>query len=103
VDETGKLSPGVTFNTPMCNLVFFSARSLTRSMASSQSAKKPPFMRDQLMASASDFNSKPGFMLRAEEIAHAIGNRMCIGCRMHACPNSGSEGANSAATKHQSS
>jgi hypothetical protein len=29
--------------------------------------QKPPFMRDQLMASARDFNSKPGFMVRARK------------------------------------
>ena len=28
--------------------------------------QKPPFMRDQLMASVSDFNSKRGFMVRSE-------------------------------------
>jgi propane monooxygenase small subunit len=29
--------------------------------------QKPPFMRDQLMASVSDFNSKRGFMVRSEQ------------------------------------
>ncbi len=33
--------------------------------------QKPPFMRDQLMASVSDFNSKRGFMVRSE------GARIC--------------------------
>jgi hypothetical protein len=39
VDETGKLSPGVTFNTPMRKPCFLIEGSPTRSVASSQSAK----------------------------------------------------------------
>jgi hypothetical protein len=66
VDETGKLSPSVTFNTPMrkpCLLIGGQPNAIGGIFTVRQ---KPPFMRDQLMASASYFNSKRGFMVRSE-------------------------------------
>jgi hypothetical protein len=71
VAETGKFSVGVTFNTPMrkpCFLIGGQPNSLSGIFTVRQ---KPPFMRNQLMASASDFNSKRGFMVRSE------GGRIC--------------------------
>ena len=58
-----KPSPGFTFNRKPCFLIRGQPNSLGGMFIVRQ---KPPFMRDQLLASASDFNSKHGFMVRSE-------------------------------------
>ena len=63
VDETGKLRQASSSTLRCASFIGGQPNSLGGIFTVRQ---KPPFMRDQLMASVSDFNSKRGFMVRSE-------------------------------------